>query len=186
MDGLQEFNISNFTNIIREDVYPAISPTAPTLSQVGKTVLITGGGVSLGLNIAKAFVKAAVNTVVITGRRLPILEDAKAELETLCRAIGTTTKIICRRCDLADQAQIDSLWTDLMHDGVSIDILILNASRPPQPETLLDSGVSEIWAQMEVNVRSQLSLVEKFRCQNPNHQKVKCCQDLRSVSRYFG
>lgn len=74
---------TNVTKTIRKDVYPAISPSRPELSQAGKVVLFTGGGTGLGFNVAKSVVQASADTVIIIGRRLEKLETAASTLRQI-------------------------------------------------------------------------------------------------------
>jgi NAD(P)-dependent dehydrogenase (short-subunit alcohol dehydrogenase family) len=48
----------------------------------GRTVFITGGAVGIGLGVARAFARAGAKLVLV-GRRLPVLAQAKAELQEL-------------------------------------------------------------------------------------------------------
>lgn len=86
------------------------------MKKQGKTVLITGGGTGIGLAIAKEFVKND-NTVIITGRRLSKLEDAKKEIPDL--------HII--QNDVTDEAQIKTLVQRTQNEFGGIDVLINNA-----------------------------------------------------------
>jgi FlaA1/EpsC-like NDP-sugar epimerase len=84
----EDLSRTNVTKTTRKDVYPAISPSRPELSQAGKVVLITGAGTGVGFNIAKSFVQASADTVIIIGRRLEKLETAASTL----KQINPTTK----------------------------------------------------------------------------------------------
>jgi NADPH:quinone reductase-like Zn-dependent oxidoreductase len=53
------------TKTVHRDVYPAISPSRPELNQAGRVVLVTGGGTGVGHSVARAFVRAAADTVII-------------------------------------------------------------------------------------------------------------------------
>ncbi|KAJ3867199.1 short-chain dehydrogenase/reductase [Lentinula novae-zelandiae] len=72
--------LTTLTNTFHHDTYPAISSTNPSLSQAGKTVLITGGGSGIGFEIVRSFAKAKASRIIIVGRRLTVLEDAVAKL----------------------------------------------------------------------------------------------------------
>ncbi|KAL9057553.1 MAG: hypothetical protein Q9162_002286 [Coniocarpon cinnabarinum] len=154
LEGLFDFAETNFTNTIHNELYPAVAPTRPELSQAGRTVLITGGGVGLGFNIGQAFVRAAASTVIIIGRRPEVLEDAKSRLEEEAKTAGTSTKIIARACDVTDIAQVDALWRMLNRAfHIFVDVLVANAAKPPRPKPILEAGIDDIWSFI-VNVSS--------------------------------
>ncbi|KAF2231062.1 putative short-chain dehydrogenase [Viridothelium virens] len=170
--GLFDFTKSNFTNTIHQEVYPAIAPTRPELSQDGRAILISGGGNGLGYNIAQAFVRAAAHTVVIIGRRFDVLVEARSRLEAETKAADTNTQIIARACDLTDRAQVDALWKELNDVlGIVVDVFIANAAKPAQPKRILEAGTDDIWSQLEVNAKAPLYLTEKFCSQPGKRQK---------------
>lgn len=173
MEGLFDLSKTTFTKFVHKDIYPAIDPTRPELSQRGRNVLITGGGTNLGLAIAHAFLRAAANTIIITGRRDEVLAEAKVALEQEARNVGAKTRIITRACDVADPSQVDALWRELNNDlALVVDVFVANAARPPQPKSILESGAEDIWAQMETNVKGPLYMVEKLCAQPDTRQKV--------------
>ena len=100
----------------------------------GKTLLLTGGGRavlsdgsagSIGYGIATAYAKEGAN-LVITGRNLKKLEDAKEELE---RLYGI--KVLICQADVADGADNEAVVNGVIKQAVDtfgrIDVLINNA-----------------------------------------------------------
>ncbi|KAE9398979.1 NAD(P)-binding protein [Gymnopus androsaceus JB14] len=69
-------SLPKLTPTYHKDTYPSISPTKPSLTQVGKTVLITGGGAGLGFEIARSFAKAGASRIIIICRRAGLLDEA--------------------------------------------------------------------------------------------------------------
>lgn len=111
----------------------------------GKTVIITGGGRatlengkagSIGYGIATAYAKEGAN-IVITGRNVQKLEDAKEELE---RLYGI--KVLPVQADIsagADNAAIAaSVAEKAMAEFGSIDVLINNAQASASGVTLVN------------------------------------------------
>ncbi len=111
----------------------------------GKTVIITGAGRavlsdggcgSIGYGIATAFAKEGAN-LVITGRNVKKLEDAKEELE---RLYGV--KVLTVQADVnsgADnKAVVDNVIRQTVEAFGSIDVLINNAQASASGVTLAD------------------------------------------------
>ncbi|GAB2729770.1 SDR family NAD(P)-dependent oxidoreductase [Nocardia thraciensis] len=80
---------------------------------VGRTVVVTGGGTGIGKAIARAFTQDG-DTVVITGRRQQVLDDAAAE-------IGDTVRGAC--FDATDPEQVEAFAAAIG----PVDVLINNA-----------------------------------------------------------
>ena len=109
----------------------------------GKTVIITGAGRatlsdgscgSIGYGIATAYAKEGAN-IVITGRNVKKLEDAKNELESLYGKIDGLLKmeIIIEK--------LDSSSGDIMMDSEFTDNDALKAYFAKNAKALLDKGV---------------------------------------------
>lgn len=115
-----------------------------------KTVLITGGGRavlsngkagSIGYGIAIAYAKEGAN-IVITGRNVKKLEEAKEELE---RVYGV--KVLCIKADIADgqdnQATADMVVAKTVETFGGIDVLINNAQASASGVTLADHTLDQ-------------------------------------------
>ncbi len=115
-----------------------------------KTVLITGGGRavlsdgragSIGYGIAIAYAKEGAN-IVITGRNLKKLEDAKEELE---RLYGV--KVLPVQADISAGADNEAVAKDVVEKAVAafggIDVLINNAQASASGVTLADHTVEQ-------------------------------------------
>lgn len=96
-------------------------PGAPAFNLAGKTALITGGSRGIGRAIAKRYLEAG-GSVILTARRLEVLEQTKAELDP----IGPG-KVSVYACDVADAKQIATMWEKITRDKRNIDILVNNA-----------------------------------------------------------
>jgi NAD(P)-dependent dehydrogenase (short-subunit alcohol dehydrogenase family) len=113
----------------------------------GKTVIITGGGRprplsdgrpgSIGYGIATAFAKEGAN-IVITGRNVTKLEEAKEELE---RLYGV--KVLVCQADVSADGQSEELVQKVVDDTVKefgrIDVLINNAQASASGVKLADN-----------------------------------------------
>lgn len=111
----------------------------------GKTVIITGGGKatltdgrcgSIGYGIATAFAKEGAN-LVLTGRNLQKLLDAKEELERLYNV-----KVLPVQADVAAGADNEKVVQEVVRKAVEtfggIDVLINNAQASASGVTLAD------------------------------------------------
>lgn len=100
-----------------------ISHPAPNEQQLnpfsldGKLALVTGGGTGIGLEIARCMAAAGA-TVVITGRREEVLQEAVAELG---KAVHYLTNDIC------ELDQLDGLVAHIEATYGPLDILVNNA-----------------------------------------------------------
>lgn len=111
----------------------------------GKTVIITGGGRavlsdgrcgSIGYGIATAYAKEGAN-IVITGRNVKKLEDAKEELE---RLYGV--RVLPIQADVSADADNEAVVANVVKQTVdtfgSIDVLINNAQASASGVTLAE------------------------------------------------
>ncbi len=93
----------------------------------GKLALITGGGTGLGFGIAKAFLEAGLEKLVITGRREQVLKDACVQLS------GRAEYIVN---DITDTESLPGLIEDIETRFGPIDILVNNAGINQKKKTL--------------------------------------------------
>lgn len=90
---------------------------ADVFSLAGRVALITGGGTGIGLEIARCMATAGA-TVIITGRREAVLQEAAAE-------IGEGAHYIAN--DITDLAGLDGLVAQVEAEYGPLDILVNNA-----------------------------------------------------------
>jgi len=87
----------------------------------GKSILVTGGGSGLGLEISRAL--AAKGAIVhICGRRANVLEAAAAEI-----GAGATGKVHWHTCDIRDADQVDAMVDAIWKTG-PLTSLVNNAA----------------------------------------------------------
>lgn len=163
---------TNVTKTVHTEPYPAISPLRPELNQAGKVVLVTGGGTGVGFNIAKAFVRASADTVIIIGRRADVLEKAASNLRQEAIAAATGTKIINRSVDVLDSVQTNDFWEYLASQGITVDVFIANVGKSSMPKSLIELGATRAWEDFKINVKSPLYWTEKFYNQPKDKKKV--------------
>jgi NAD(P)-dependent dehydrogenase (short-subunit alcohol dehydrogenase family) len=83
----------------------------------GKIAIVTGGGSGIGLAIAKRLANDGA-TVVITGRRQAVLDEAVALLGSLSAGIVA---------DVSRASSIDALYADIRRRFGRVDILVASA-----------------------------------------------------------
>ncbi|KAJ3982295.1 short-chain dehydrogenase/reductase [Lentinula detonsa] len=151
----------DFTKTHHHDTYPAISPKKPTLSQAGRSVLITGGGGGIGFEIARSFAKAGASRVIIVGRRSSVLDAAAVKLREEFK--DSSTEFIARQGDIGDDASVSSLWDFLHSQNIFVRVLVLNAAHvtPWGPDTL-KMDKRELMEGFDVNVGGNFVMMVKF------------------------
>jgi len=92
-----------------------------------KIAIVTGGGTGLGFGIAKAFVEAGLEKVIITGRREQVLKDA-------CRELSGRAEYIAN--DVTDLNSLPGLVEEVENRFGPIDILVNNAGINQKKNTL--------------------------------------------------
>ena len=103
----------------------------------GKTALVTGSSLGLGLAMATAFHGAGANVALLARREGP-LAQAKDAIEA--QAGG---KVGAYVCDVTDADQIESTHAQVLADLGSVDILVNNAG---QAQTgVFEDITDEIW-----------------------------------------
>ncbi len=88
----------------------------------GKTYVVTGGGTGLGKAIGTYLLELGAN-LVITSRKLEVLEKTAAELEE-----KTGGKVLAVACDVRDAEQVENLLNASLEKFKSVDGLLNNAA----------------------------------------------------------
>lgn len=173
MESVEQLFLTDVTKAQHTSLYPTVEPTRPELSQVGKAVLITGGGTGIGLAIAHAFVQASASTVIIVGRRPEKLAEAADGLIVAAKKLGLNTKVIGKACDITDPKSIGELWDGLGDEGVEVDVFVSNAAKfSDNVGSIMDVGAEYVWSLYEANVKGPLFFAEKFYKQGGDRPKV--------------
>ncbi|RFU26871.1 hypothetical protein B7463_g9468, partial [Scytalidium lignicola] len=162
----------SFTSTIHKTPYPEISPSNPSLSQAGKTVLVVGGSKGIGRAIAKAFGDASASKVIVLGHDPQAVTSATTELQNMFDK--AKTEIIGEVCDIADRSKVTKLWSGFEERGIIVDVLVLDAVRIPKFGPVLEVGQQELRDSFEVNFWATLDFTEKFFDQikrSPNGEK---------------
>lgn len=147
--------------------YPSISPTKPSLSAKGKTVLITGGGTGIGAETARSFAVAGASRIALLGRRIQPLLDTKAAIE---REYGQTTKVFVAPTDVTKKTEVDAAFEKFVSTDTDtgtgtksdIDILVSNAATTGPFEGVEDADPAEFLNGVDVNLSGALYVAQAF------------------------
>jgi NAD(P)-dependent dehydrogenase (short-subunit alcohol dehydrogenase family) len=88
----------------------------------GKTIVVTGGGTGLGKAMSKYFLELGAN-VVITSRKMPILEETAHELMA-----ATGGKVLPIACDVRDYGAIEAMKDKTIAEFGGVHGLLNNAA----------------------------------------------------------
>jgi NADP-dependent 3-hydroxy acid dehydrogenase YdfG len=140
------------------DTYPAIDPSSPRLSTLGKNIVITGGGAGIGFAIATSFAKSGASNISIFGRREKILIDAKAKLNK----DYPNTKVHTYPTDIVDKQALIKVFESIKATIGLVDVLIANAGYLPTLNPIAKSDFNDWYNGFEVNVKGNFNLVTAF------------------------
>lgn len=116
------------------------------------TILITGGSSGIGLALAESFVKLG-NTVIICGRRIDKLEDAKER----------NPMLFVRQCDLSNESDRKNLYDWIRGNHAELNVLVNNAGI--QRRVDLTKGTDDLLKnedEIEINLKAQIYLAAQF------------------------
>ena len=161
MAGPLSFSSMALTKTHHRDTYPAISPTKPSLSQAGKTVLITGGVSGIGFEIARSFAKASAARIIITSRRASALETAVQKLRA--EFLSSGTEFSTQQADIGNDSSVIDLWSSLDSQGIFVHVLILNGAHatPFGPDSL-SMDKRDLMEGFDINVGGNFLMSSKF------------------------
>ena len=116
------------------------------------TVLITGGATGIGFALAESFVKLG-NKVIVCGRRMDKLEDAKRRLPSL----------IVRQCDVSKEGDRRALYEWVEKEFNDLNVLVNNAGI--QRRIDFTKGTEDLLRQedeIDINFKAQVYLAARF------------------------
>lgn len=126
--------------------YPSISPTNPSLSAKGKTVIVSGAAGAIGSATIQAFAKAQATKFAILGRTESTLLSTKASIE----ASFPGTKVSMHVTDVASESSVANAAVDIKRQYGTWDVFISNAGYLPDMATMAKADVDDWWRGFEV------------------------------------
>jgi len=115
-------------------------------------ILITGGATGIGLGLAERFIKEN-NTVIICGRREPVLNEAKAKLPSVITKVYDVS-IVKEREDMFK-------WIEKEHND--LNVLINNAGIQNWMSVTDDNFYQRAKDEINTNAESPLHLISLFQ-----------------------
>jgi malonyl-CoA reductase/3-hydroxypropionate dehydrogenase (NADP+) len=162
----------------------AIQRVLPGLHR-GKTAMITGGSLGIGLQLGRYLAMAGAR-VLLSARSAPKLEAARDSIVSELRGIGYPEPekrvLIMPDVDVGNEAALTALFNKTVEHFGHLDFLINNAGIAGAEEMVVDMSL-EAWNRtMEANLISNYSLIRKFA----PLMKARGSGAILNVSSYFG
>ncbi|RMH77789.1 MAG: SDR family oxidoreductase [Actinomyces sp.] len=143
----------------------------------GRTALVTGGSAGIGLGIARAYVEAGAN-VMIVSRKAERCEAAAAELRAL-----EGGEVDWRTAHAGDVEGGAGVVADTLERFGSLDILVNNAATNPHAGPVIECPPSAFDKTYEVNLRGPL-LWTQSAWRAWMHEHGGCVINIASVAAF--
>ena len=151
----------------------------------GKTVVITGGSLGIGLQLGRYLAMAGAR-VLLSARSEGKLADARDSIIKELAAIGYANPeqrvLILAGIDVGDEAELQRLFDHSIEVFGQVDFLINNAGISGAEEMVVDMTLEDWNRTLEANLTSNWSLIRKFA----PHMKANGSGRILNVSSYFG
>jgi NAD(P)-dependent dehydrogenase (short-subunit alcohol dehydrogenase family) len=158
-----------FTSSVYRDVYQAVDPKRPELSQKGKVVIVTGASRGVGVGIAEAVAKAGAKAIIITARK----PDTLADTEATIRRANPSTEVLRVALEITDESSVAEAFKTIAQNYPTLDVLINNAGIYFSAGQFLSSAdTSKWWGDVDVNVRGTMLVTRAFLSLLKSDQKA--------------
>ncbi|KAF1968685.1 NAD(P)-binding protein [Bimuria novae-zelandiae CBS 107.79] len=148
-----------FTKTTHRDVYPAITPTNPNLSQAGKVIIITGASQGLGAkSFAHSFAATGPKAIVLVARNAKKLDEVAAELTAQFPSVETLNV----PTDIADPASVAALFEKVKSKYGHADVLVNNAGVFSAIAPIKDIEPKAWWDEMTINIYGTFLTTHSF------------------------
>lgn len=135
--------------------YAALTAALERLSYSGKTILITGGGHGMGVDMCRSFAARKSSHIIIVGRNET---RVKASAEKLA-AEFPTTRFTAIAADISSKDDVKRLFENLVD---SPGVLVNNAGYMPVPEKFQDADLDEWWSGYTINVFGTVLVTQTY------------------------
>ncbi|KAL1616850.1 hypothetical protein SLS56_011259 [Neofusicoccum ribis] len=148
-----------FTKKYFRDVYPAVDPRSPQLTQAGKVAIVTGAGRGIGKGIALAFARAGAQGIVLASRSQKNVDAVRDAVKKENGAV----EVLAIAADISNEQDVERLFAAAQAKFPVIHTLVNNAG-------VLTSGFDAIgkvapstwWADFEVNMKGTFLVTSGF------------------------
>ncbi|KAF9691167.1 hypothetical protein EKO04_010906 [Ascochyta lentis] len=148
-----------FTARVHRDVYPAIDPKQPALSQKGKVVIITGASQGLGaLGFVPSFAAAGAKAIVLVARGADKLQGVA---DTLGRTHPDVETLVVPT-DIGDPASVAALFEQVKEKYGHADVLVNNAAIHQAIAPIQDVDQQRWWNEMTLNIHGTFLVTQHF------------------------
>ncbi|PSN74320.1 NAD(P)-binding protein [Corynespora cassiicola Philippines] len=148
-----------FVPIVHRDLYPAIAPDNPSLSQKDKVIIITGASQGLGKRaFAPAFAAAGAKAIVLVARNANQLNDVATEVARN----NPEVQVLPMPTDITDPSAVKSLFEKIRSDFGHADILVNNAGLFKAIDVVGNVDEKSWWDEMSINIRGTFLMTQGF------------------------
>ncbi|EEB06643.1 NADP-dependent L-serine/L-allo-threonine dehydrogenase ydfG [Schizosaccharomyces japonicus yFS275] len=114
----------------------------------GKTILITGASAGIGKATAIEIAKTGKAKLILAARRVAVLEELKAELESKYEGV----KVLPLKLDVSNVGEVESTIASLPEEFANVDVLINNAGLALGLNSVRDLDLQETMTMINTNV----------------------------------
>ncbi|KAL9622832.1 MAG: hypothetical protein Q9160_002758 [Pyrenula sp. 1 TL-2023] len=147
-----------YTATYHDTSYPSISPTNPSLSAEGRTVIVSGAAGAIGSATIKAFATARATKFAILGRT----ESTLLTTKTSIKASFPGTEVSVHVTDVASESSVANAAEDIKRQYGTWDVFISNAGYLPDMMSMVKADIDEWWRGFEINVKSGVLIAKHF------------------------
>ncbi len=140
---------------------------------IDKVAVVTGASSDIGISIVKKLTEEGAK-VVLLGRKLDVLENARASIDSRDAAVSM-------QCDIIDEAQVNQTIEQILNKYGSIDILVNNAGAINEPIHFHEMPDSEIKKLIDVNMHGVFKMT-KAVLPSMRENKNGCIINIGSIS----
>jgi malonyl-CoA reductase/3-hydroxypropionate dehydrogenase (NADP+) len=168
----------------KADMPQSIQRVLPGLHK-GRTVVITGGSLGIGLQLGR-FLAIAGARVLLSARSEAKLREAREEIVEELRGVGYPNPgdrvHILADIDVGDEVSLQRLFDHSIELFGNVDFLVNNAGISGAEEMVVDMTLEDWNRTMFANLISNYSLIRKFA----PRMKANGYGNVLNVSSYFG